>query len=154
MTSLSFSAALGSCLPLHVEFNVARPGRRNYSVSPAGSGRYPYSGQHPPPSTQSPTPEPCSKSGNNAPIEKKTALAAEPCCASDSKSLMEFQCHTTTPQGWPELKGNSNRLKMLDSGSNLVHRLTDPNECHPATLVRLIHSRSCSGPSLFEANTK
>ena len=51
---------------------------------------------------------------------KKTALAAEPCCVSDCKSLMEFQGHTTTPQGWPELKDNSNRLKTLDSGTVLA----------------------------------
>lgn len=60
------------------------PVGKTYSVSPAGSGRYPYSGQHPPPYAQSPIPEPCSKSGKKAPLRKKTALAAEPCCALDS----------------------------------------------------------------------
>jgi hypothetical protein len=46
---------------------------------------------------------------------KKTALAAEPCCDSDCKSLMEFQGHTTTPQGWPELEAKPNAMKIFDS---------------------------------------
>src|SRR5438132_14413451 len=29
-----------SCEPFHVEFNLARPGRRNYPISPAGSGLF------------------------------------------------------------------------------------------------------------------
>src|SRR5947207_5071206 len=47
-----------SCEPFHVEFNLARPGRRNYPVSPAGSGLF-LSRTTPPPSSQSSIPEPC-----------------------------------------------------------------------------------------------
>jgi len=43
------------------------PVGENYTISPAGSGLYPCSGQTPPPSIQSPTPEPCYLSGRNAP---------------------------------------------------------------------------------------
>src|SRR5258708_27683644 len=54
------------------------------------------------------------KVGQQRSNRKKTALAAEPCCASDSKSLMEFQGHTTTPQGWPELNANPNAMNTCD----------------------------------------
>ncbi len=116
---------------------VANPSFTNRGFSPDGTGNHhqkplgitigvgslSFSGQHPPPSTQSPTPEPCSKSGTNAPIEKKPALAAGPCCASDCnwairlglEFLTEFQGHTTTPQGWPKLEAHSHVLKTMDS---------------------------------------
>src|SRR5882724_13461973 len=35
---------------------------------------------------------------------KKTALAAEPCCVSDCKSLIEFQGHTVTRRGGQRAK--------------------------------------------------
>src|SRR5580692_11446898 len=85
------------------------------------------SGQRPPPSTQSPLPEPRCQSGRNAP-RKKAALTAEPCCASDSSpalnhraSLTEFQNHTTTPKGWDDavkglpLRSDKRKLHALDS---------------------------------------
>ena len=46
---------------------------------------------------------------------EKFRLAAEPCCVSDYKSLMEFQGHTTTPQGWPQLEANLSEMKTSDS---------------------------------------
>src|SRR5437016_14593313 len=49
----------------------------NYTISPAGSDRSPFSGQRPPPSTQSPEPEPCSSSGRNAPGKMRPKLPSQ-----------------------------------------------------------------------------
>src|SRR5215831_8136023 len=49
------------------------------TISPAGSGLLSFAGQTPPPSTQSPIPEPCSHLGQER-SRDNTALTAEPGC--------------------------------------------------------------------------
>src|SRR5215467_8197491 len=73
-TGACFLAFLGSFLSLGfhtnlptVEFNLARPGRRHLHSLPSGVAPFLFQGQGPPPSIQSPTPEPCLTSGRNAP---------------------------------------------------------------------------------------
>src|SRR6266478_3625706 len=55
-----------SCLPLHVEFNLARPGQRNLLNLSSGVRPLSFFRTTPPPSIQSLTPEPCFYSGRNA----------------------------------------------------------------------------------------
>ena len=90
------------CYSFSVEFNTARPGRRKLTISPSGSGLYPFQ-------DKATTIYPIANAGamlfsGQKRSKEKTALAAEPGCASDSKrALNEFQAHTTTPKGWPVL---------------------------------------------------
>ena len=88
-TFLFFSCCLGFMLPLHVEFNLARPGRRNYSTSPAGTGPYPFQDNAATIYTIANTGAMLlfgqERSKGNA------ALAAEPCCAPNSNSRRDTQ---------------------------------------------------------------
>jgi hypothetical protein len=100
-----------------VEFNLARPGRRNLHNLPSGVRPCSLSRTSLPPSSQSPRPGPCFLSGRYAP-EKLRALTVEPGCGSDFSSELhtqvdfsgktlrlaeetqeEFQGHTITPLG-------------------------------------------------------
>src|ERR1700722_17976083 len=108
------------CYSFAVEFNAARPGRRKLSISPAGSGLVLFR-TTPPPSIQSPMPEPCLDSGTNKRSMEQTALAAEPGCAADSNSdelgskyrpdqrALSTSFRLTQPprKGWPLLGWNS-----------------------------------------------
>src|ERR1700732_3434310 len=95
---------------LFVEFNVARPGRRNLRSLPQ-RGRAAILFRTTPATIHT-----IAKTGamlvfGQECSNEKTALAAEPCCAPDcscatpwsASSLTEFQAHTTTPKGWPPL---------------------------------------------------
>jgi hypothetical protein len=131
---LSFLGWLGFHANLST-LNSTWPGPvgETYSVSPSGSGRRPFqdSTRHHPHNRQN-----RSHAQSRAPTlqSKKTALAAEPCCASDCnwaspwlwKSLRDFQGQTTTPKGWPPLKANPNGMKTLDSCTVRAQRPSKP----------------------------
>src|SRR5215469_6106531 len=66
-----------------------------YTVSPSGSGRCSFQNNAAPPSTQSPVPEPCSFIGQKTRQSRNAALAAEPCCVSDSNRTRRASTHHT-----------------------------------------------------------
>jgi hypothetical protein len=98
------------------------PVGETYTISPAGSGLYPFH-------DKAATIYTIANMVGQERSKEKTALAAEPRCASDSRlnfvrqpssSRREFQSHITTPEGWP--------LLMVD-----LRFLTAPDFPYPNT---------------------
>src|ERR1700730_12986017 len=110
------------CESFLVEFNLARPGRRKLQSLQRGRA-FSLFRTIPPPSTQSPNTGAMLRVGQKRSMVN-AALAAESGCAADSnrnqrlavtreRTLNEFQGQTTTPKGWPLLRGASRHYKSF-----------------------------------------